>query len=127
MSENDTLGRNQRRAIPAILASRTIQEAAEKIGLSERTVRRYLADPTFRAALGQAENQAIHEAARRLIQGGADALDVLETLMKSAESESVQRLAASDWLNNVLRWAELVTVAARVSELEGQVYGDKES
>lgn len=127
MSENDTLGRNQRRALPAILVSRTIQEAAEKVGLSERTLRRYLADPVFRAALGQAESLAIHEAARRLIQGGGEALDVLEALMKTADSESVRRLAASDWIANILKWQELAIMAARVSELEELTFGDKES
>jgi hypothetical protein len=123
MAEFDSLNRNQRRAIPVLLQSRTIAEAAGKLHLSERTLYRYLEDTTFRAALGQAESAAIHNAARRLIRGSGGALDVLQELMLTAESESVRRLAASDWISNTLRWAELATVAARVQEMEDIVNG----
>jgi hypothetical protein len=120
------LSRNQRRAIQALMESRTVAEAAGKVDLSERTLYRYMADSTFRAALGQAESQAIHVAARRLIRGSGTALTVLEVLMLKAESESVRRLAASDWIGNILKWQELAIMASRVAEMEEMVYGDPE-
>lgn len=123
MSDNVSLSRNQKRAIVALLESRTIAEAAGKVALTERTLYRYLKDPTFQVALNGAETAAIHTAARRLIQGSNSALDVLAELMAGAESESVRRLAASDWIANTLRWAELATVAVRLAELEESVYG----
>lgn len=123
MTVYDSLTRNQRRAIPALLASRTIEEAAGKAGLDKRTLYRYLRDEGFRAALGQAEADAINTAARRLIAEGGDALDVLGDLMRHAESESVKRLAASDWISNILRWQELVVLSARVNDLEEKVHG----
>jgi hypothetical protein len=43
---------------------------------------------------------------------------VLQDLMLTAESESVRRLAASDWIGNVLKWQELAVMAARVAEME---------
>lgn len=122
MAAYDSLTRYQRKAIPALLASKTIAEAAAKSGLSERTLYRYLRDDAFRAALGQAEADAINFAARRLIAEGGDALDVLSNLMKGAKSESVKRLAASDWISNILKWQELAILAARVSDLEEHIH-----
>lgn len=118
MAEYDTLTRNQKKAIPALLQAKTIAEAAAAAGLGERTLYRYLRDDTFRAALARAESDAINTAARRLVAGSAEALDTLHALMTSAERENVRRLAASHWLDSVLRWAELVQLEQRLSALE---------
>ena len=63
MATNGTLTRNQRRVIPCLLIYRKVQEAAEAVGLSKRTVLRWLAeDEAFRAELAQAEGRAIDQA-----------------------------------------------------------------
>jgi transposase len=118
MAEFVRLTGKQNRAIAALLAHRTIEEAAKGIGISSRTIYRWLESNGFRQALLQAEGRVVDEAARRLIGGKDVALDTLAELMESAESESVRRQAASNWLEQLIRIRELRNIEKRLSALE---------
>ena len=123
MSENDKLTRNQRRAIPALLSHRSISEAAESIGLADRTIYRYLEEKHFREALTEAERASIDEAGLRLLGGQDKALSVLEGIMDNPRADnSNRRLAAKGWLDLVLKWRELWNVEDRLEALEKAVY-----
>jgi len=121
MSEN-VLSRNQRRALAALLESRTITQAAEMCGLTTKTLSRYMEDPIFRAELARHEAELIDEAGRILISGQKSALSTLAHLMQHAEAESTRRLAAGTWLDLCLRWRDL-KIEERISALEEVVYG----
>ena len=118
MAEFVRLKGKQNRAIAALLAHRTIEEAAKGIGISSRTIYRWLESNEFRQALLQAEGRVVDEAARRLIGDKDVALDTLAELMESAESESVRRQAASNWLEQLIRIRELRNIEKRLSALE---------
>lgn len=118
MSKKDTLTPKQSKAIAAILAQPTIEKAAAAAGISERQLHRWLDLPEFRAELKAAENGLIESAGARLSAGLDLALTALADLIKGAESESVRRAAAAEWINQTFKIQELRTLAERIDELE---------
>ena len=115
------LSHNQRRALDALMLSNTVQEAAGKCELSMTTLNRYLRQDVFRAELAKREGAIIDEASRVLIRGQLKALSVLDDLMSNSENESIQRLAAKDWLEFSMRLRELKTIEARLCALEEKI------
>lgn len=122
MTDKDTLTRNQRRALAALLANRTVTAAAEVIGLRDRQIYRYLELPAFRAALAQAEAEQLNEAGRRLLAGQGRALDTLEEIIEDGAKDSDRRQAAATWLDFMFRYRDLAVLEQRLSELEQAVY-----
>lgn len=64
----------------------------------------------------------IEHAQNRLITGQAAALDTLEELMQRAESESVRRQAALDWLTLLIRYREIGEFEDRLTTLERTIH-----
>jgi transposase-like protein len=122
MAQNDSLSSKQRKAIASLLSQRTIEDAANAIGVSSRTVYRWMDSADFRIALLEAEGEAIDTATRRLIGGKDAALDTLAELMENANSESVRKQAANDWLDQLLKLRELRNVEKRLTVLEADFY-----
>ncbi len=120
MSDNVTLPRNQQKALSALLTEPSITRAAQVVGITPKTIYRYLELPEFREQLSKAQGAILSEAHGSLLAGITEALETLRELHKSAESESVRRQAASDWISHALRLAELVDIESRLQALEGR-------
>jgi hypothetical protein len=123
MSQIDGLSSKQRKAIAALLSERTIEDAAKAIVITSRTIYRWMESNEFRNALLEAEGLAVDAATRRLISGNDVALDTLADLMVKAESESVRRQAASDWLTHLIKMRELRNIEKRLTALEAASNG----
>lgn len=117
-------GTRRGRAIAALMAARSVTEAAQLAGVDRRTVHRWLQDDAFRAELAQAEGQLIDQAARRLLSGYTAALDVLEDVINNAPKDSDRRLAAVAWLQLLMTWRETRTIEERLASIERTVFGD---
>ena len=117
-SGNYSLTRKQTRAVGYLLTSRTVAEAAEKAGVTERTVFAWLKLEGFRAALRDASRTSVDQTSRRLADGQAQALDTLATLMTNGINEGVKRAAAVDWLNLTLKYRDLNELEERITRLE---------
>ena len=113
-----TLTPRQRRGITAMLSCPTVKAAAEQAKVNRKTLTRWLAQPEFIAELKAAQAGIIDRASGRLIQGLELALDTLADLMQSAESESVRRSAAAEWLGQCLTLREQTDIDRRLTELE---------
>jgi phage terminase small subunit len=122
-TETEALTRRQRRAITALLGARTLEAAAQAAGVSRKTLSRWMTKPAFRAALLEAENNLLDAAARRMLAGTEAALDVLEKMLTEAGTEGNRRLAATTWLEYVLKWREWRTLEERLTQLEEIVTG----
>ena len=120
---SNVLTNSKRKALAALLKNNTVQQAADEIGLSHRTITRYLADDVFRAELDRRESVLLDEAGRTLILGQQKALSVIYNLMDNGENESTRRMAAKDWMEFSLRIRELRDVEQRLTALEKKVYG----
>ena len=115
---SDNLTPNQQRAIAALLSSKTVKEAAEEAGVSRSTVYTYLRDKDFSKELRKAQSAAIDAAASRLAAGLSEAIEELSRLIKNADSDSVKRLACSDWISFALRLREFSELESRIEALE---------
>jgi len=91
---NRELTARQQRVIAALLASRSISEAASVVGINERTVRRWLEQSPFREALREAERAVLRNALGRIQSLTAKAADTLESLL-CAQSEPVRPKAGN--------------------------------
>lgn len=109
----------QKRAIAALLAEPNVKAAAASAGVGYRTILRWLEDPIFRAALTQAEDQAIDSAVRLLAGAGADAVATMTAIMADVVNAPGVRLRAAGMvLDTLLKLRELRTLADRIQALE---------
>ena len=120
MAEIGSLSASQRRLIPALLTSKTVQAAALVAKVSERTAYRWLADDAnFREALEQAEGDVIEGAVRALLGLSESAVDCLRVTLDDKELPAGVKLrAAALAIDALLRLRELASVEKRLTELE---------
>ncbi len=116
------LSPGQGRAISALLACQSIEQAAKQAGISPRTLHRWLTDPDFQAALTEAEGAAIAEATRRLVGLSDAAITTVASLMlDKGASPTVRLRAATSVLDYLLRLRELANVEERLAALEAAI------
>jgi len=126
MSKNDALSPRQLRILRALLTKNTVTAAAGAAGVGESTVYRALSDPVFRAALAQAEGEAVAAAGRRLAVLAETALDELARAMRDPMTPAPTRVRAAEViLNNLLRYREIVTFENRLTDLEREMRGEQ--
>ena len=94
MSANGGKDRNNSALIVALATGKTYREAAAAAHVSERTVERRMADQAFRAQVAEARGEMVDRAVGQASDSMADAITTLQTLMRSAESDSVKLRAA---------------------------------
>lgn len=110
------------RAIAALMAARSQEDAAHLAGVSRRTIGRWLEDPAFRADLAQAESGVIDQAARRLLSGLDVVIDTLEDVRDNSNKDSDRRLAAAQLWDMVIQWRQIGALEDRLGALEKAVF-----
>ena len=106
-------------AISELLTGATQTDVATTVGVKPRTVRRWLVNPMFAAALRDAQDQALGQAARRMSAGVEDALDVLAAVMNDEKMLPTVRVrAALGWLEHAWRAKELGELTERIAAIE---------
>lgn len=119
---------SKEKALAALLTCPTKREAAQRAGISDRTLRNYLADPSFQAAYQQAFNGIVEDATRQAQQSLAPALFTLREIMEDAEIPAAARVtAARTALEYAIKLTEANDFAARLERLEqAGMIGDEE-
>ena len=114
------LTKNQTRAVKALLEHRTIEAAAQAVGIADRTLYRWLDDSVFRTALSAAEGAAIDKVTRRLITLATTALDAISDVMThpAQRGASNKRLAAQALMDQLMKLRELRNIEQRLCTLE---------
>ena len=113
------LSARKRRFVACVLSGVRPVEAGRMVRVSPRTARRYASDPAIRAALAEAQDLAIGDAARQAADAMYAAIDTLQTIMEDATMPSSSRVAAARAiLENGARLFEAVTLSERVAQLE---------
>lgn len=109
----------QRRAISALLSAPTLKDAAERAGIGERTLRRWLQDAAFREALHRAQDETLAQAARQSLAAMGEALATLQGIMADPLAQPTARVsAARAVLEHAARLYEIVNLSERVALLE---------
>ena len=110
---------SKRKAIAALLTSRTRKEAAAKAGITDRTLLGYFSDPEFVNAYKEAFETVIEDATRQAQQSIAPALAVLREIMEDQEEQAPARIsAARATLEYSLKMTETLDILGQLKELE---------
>lgn len=130
MTHSDTqqpdLTRGQQKAIPAMLRSTSVKEAAEEAGLARRTIYRYLEDKRFRAELRRRQDEVLAHTTAALVGLAEDAVEVLRGVMDDEfASDSVRVRAALGLLKHTRDVVELQELAERVRTMEEELAGGR--
>jgi hypothetical protein len=98
-----------------------IAAAAQAAGVSERTVVRRRADPSFRKRVTERRTAMLNEALGRLTHASAAAAAVIVRLMLEAEDPAIKLRAAKVLLQMGIKLGEYVDLEQRVAVLEQRV------
>jgi hypothetical protein len=118
MARNGTASPGEPVLLAALLQGKTIAEAAQASGLSERTVKRRLQDPAFIRELQQARQRAMARAVNVLVEGTTTAALTLRVLASQATQESIRLAAARSILDYAFKGMETLDLAERLEALE---------
>ncbi len=110
---------NREKALAALLESATITEAAQKCGLNEKTLRRYLADGEFQKEFRAARRIIFEQNIIRLQSLHAGAVDTLERNL-SCENPSVEVRAAQIVIESNRKDFETFDILERLETLENE-------
>jgi hypothetical protein len=121
-SDGVTLTPRQRRAIPLILAGKSLETGCMSAGIAKQTFYNWLKDETFREEYQRQQRQLFDlafEAMKRNVQQGADKLaGLLET-----DDPQLLRRVCRDVLDYALKMKEMTEIDARLDALERAVSG----
>lgn len=110
---------NEERALSALLTSKTKLEAAEKAGITDRTMRRYFENPEFCQRYREAFAGVVQDATRRAQQLLEPALSTLQTVMEDEEIPAQARIAAAkSIIDYSLKLTEQADILEQLRELE---------
>jgi transposase-like protein len=119
VARRDKLGRKKEAAILALLSQRNIEDAARSVGVSPRTLYRWLRDPDFSAGYRAARRAAFSQSAARLQQMCSAAVTTLGKVMVDPNSPVASRVRAADSvLDHAAKSLEIEDIEVRMSELE---------
>lgn len=118
-TSNETLGSKKGAAILALLSTRAVEEAARVVGVSARTLFRWLEEPEFKAAYLEARRAAYSQSLARLSQMSSGAVTTLAKVMLDPTTPPATKVRAADSiLNHTAKAIETEDLEARLSELE---------
>ena len=105
------------KAIAALLRCSTQQKAAREAGISESTMRRYLADPEFQTELRKAYAQMVQDAADDLKKTMRPTIRALFYIaMDNEESSHTRTAAGRALLDYGLRYSEFSDILRQLNE-----------
>lgn len=104
-------------AIGALLSCATIAQAADKVGIGEKTLRRWMQEPAFAARYREARQQVVQHSICALQRATSQAVGALERNLECG-SPAVEVQAARVILEQAYRATELDDLINRIEELE---------
>jgi hypothetical protein len=108
--------------VTALAFGATVENAARKAGIGERTAYRRLADPDFRARLSQARQEAVVRTAGMLTGAAVGSVKTLVDLQQDASvPAAVRRGAARDVLEMNVKYREFAEMEQRVAAIEDRL------
>jgi len=108
--------------LTALAFGATVENAARKAGIGERTAYRRLADPDFRARLSQARQEAVVRTAGMLTGAAVGSVKTLVDLQQDASvPAAVRRGAARDVLEMAVKYRESAEMEQRVAAVEDRL------
>ena len=112
----------QEKAIQALLAHPTMDEAAQAAGVGRTTIFRWLQQKEFQTAYRNARRESVKHAIARLQNRTSEAVEVLAEVMNDQTNNPSARVgAAKAIIEYSIKAVEIEDLAQRVEELEGLI------
>jgi DNA-binding MurR/RpiR family transcriptional regulator len=122
MAPGEKLSRKQEVAIAALLTCPTLAEAAQRAGISEPTLGRWLRRDDFQTAYRQARREAVSQAIAHLQRVSGEAVETLRAIMADGKAPASARVtAARAVLEVAIKAVELEDLEARIADLEARL------
>lgn len=119
MTDDITLPPKQQAALDALLTEPTVAKAAQKIGITERTLYRWMNEPAFARVYAQHRRQAFGQAVALTQRYAPVAVQTLAKLMLDATVPASDRIKAATAILRLGREGiEIDDLQHRVAELE---------
>jgi hypothetical protein len=122
-SEEKPLSRNQERALSALVSQPTLSLAAAQVGVTERTLYRWLTEsPAFQAEYRALRREIVNNATYQLAKASNNAVNTLISVMNDGEAPPAARVSAAKLvLEMAFRGIEVDDLEVRVAALEEQI------
>lgn|SRR5262245_42482768 len=115
----EKLSRFQERAIAALMTYGTVERAAKRIGVTKKTLLRWMGREPFKAAYKAARGRVLEDITTFLTSAGKPAVRTLKHNLKSSVgTPATQNAAAVALLDRVFKATELLELEARIAALE---------
>jgi hypothetical protein len=119
-------GRKKEDAIVALLTTRTVEEAARVVGVSAKTLLRWMKEPEFDTAYLAAKRAAFGQSIARLHHLSSAAVTTLGKVMLEPGTPPATRVRAADSiLDHTTKAIEIEGLEARLTELERAAEANK--
>jgi len=119
-------GRKKEDAIVALLTTRTVEEAARAVGVSTKTLLRWMKELEFDTAYRAAKRAAFGQSIARLHQLTSAAVTTLGKVMLEPGTPPATRVRAADSiLDHTTKAIEIEGLEARLMELERAAEANK--
>jgi hypothetical protein len=115
----------QQRAILALLACKSVADAAVQAKVSPRQLFTWLKEPAFEKAYRAAMWEAFGQTLARLTAGATAAVDTLAELCTGAKAEAVRVRAAKAILEFGVKGVGMEMLGFEIKELEQEIERDK--
>lgn len=120
---NVLLSAQQRRALDVLLAGGDKHAAAQAARVNPRTLRKWMRDPAFLAALTSAQDATLDAVTNDLVRAAGGAVALLAATIDNTDAALALRLqAARTLLDAALRWRELRGIERRLEALEDALH-----
>ncbi len=115
-------------AVAALITSSSIAEAAQTVGIGERTLFTWLQDSEFKEQYRQARREVVGQALANLQRTSSIAVSTLSEIMEDRSAPASSRVSASKAvLELAIRAVELEDVIKRLEVLEGELNNGRQS
>jgi transposase-like protein len=125
MSQNVTLTHKQEKAIMLLLQNKKIEEVAQELGISTKTLYRWLKQDVFKKRFAEVRQELFNEALDSLKTLTKQAIDTLDDILRNGTKETSRVTASKTVLELALRLKEVEELERRVEELEKIVEGGR--
>ena len=123
MEQNrNKLSRNQEKALAALLSQPSVHDAAQAVGVGERTLWRWLQANDFKEAYRKARSQLVSRAIAHIQAGMGDAVRTLKDIIADKNAPPTVRVsAAKAMIDFGMKGIEIEDLEYRVSELQKRI------
>ena len=113
------LPRKKEAAAAALLTQRTVEDAAQSVGIGPATLRRWQKEPEFQTIYRAAKSAAYPQSVARLRQMSTAGVSTLGKVMVDPNTPAATKVRAADSiLNHTIKAIETENLEARLTELE---------